>query len=54
MADDKKAKPKADPMKDIKWLGTVLLVLALMWFLSDGPAKSKSEKPFIQPNTVVR
>lgn len=54
MADDKKPKPKADPIKDLKWLGTVLLILGLMWFLSDGPAKSKGEKPFIQANTVVR
>jgi len=54
MADDKKAKPKADPVKDLKWLIGVLLLLALMWFISDGPSKSRGEKPFIQPSTVVR
>jgi hypothetical protein len=54
MADDKKPKPKADPMKDLKWLVGFLLILGLMWFMSDGPEKSKNEKPFIQPNTVVR
>ncbi len=54
MADDKKPAPKADPVGDLKWLIWALLILGLMWFLSDGPAKSKGSKPLIQPKTVVQ
>lgn len=54
MADDKKPKPKADPVGDLKWLIAVLLVLGLMWFLSDGPEKSKGSKPLIQPSTLTQ
>ena len=41
-----------DAMKDLKWLGMILLVIGIIWFVSGGPSRLISHQgPYLEPPT---
>lgn len=52
MAEKKPGSPNA--VKELKGFIAILVILWLIWFFTDGPKKSKDEKPFVEPISDIQ
>jgi len=46
---DKKKSGGPNAVKELKGFILILVALWLLWFFTNGPARSKDDKPFVEP-----